>query len=321
MIVQFNPIINPVQTYTYSWSGSGITFLNNTTVSNPVGTFTQEVNYQLILNVDPIAQGCQGRDTFNILVLPNDIALFNGDTTVCKGASFPINVTGHPLFVYNWTPPTYLNSPFIEDPVASPDTVIKYTVTATYPGCIPMIKSFNVDVEPVPNVYAGIDRQMCNFDTVQLHAIVQPSSYPNYIYNWDPNADLNDPTSKDPIFSGSNTEFLNVIVSTPIGCSDTDFVVLKIRPDINISGELKICAGSVLSLTDTGSVNRMWYGPKGINSTSKNPTFTNVDTTYTGKYVLIGSDDLNCIDTKSFNVFATTSQFFLTKGLSLLVPG
>jgi gliding motility-associated-like protein len=87
------------------------------------------------------------------------------------------------------------------------------------------------------------------------------------------------------------------------GCSDTDFVVLKIRPDINISGELKICAGSVLSLTDTGSVNRMWYGPKGINSTSKNPTFTNVDTTYTGKYVLIGSDDLNCIDTKSFNVF------------------
>jgi gliding motility-associated-like protein len=298
MAIQFNPIIAPAQIYTYSWSGSGVTFLNNTTVSNPVGTFTQVGNYQLILNVDPVAQGCQGRDTFNVLVLPNDITLFNGDTTVCKGASFPINVTGHPLFAYNWTPSTYLNNPFIEDPVASPDTVIKYTVTATYPGCIPMVKSFNVDVQPVPSVYAGIDRQMCDFDTVQLHAIVQPSSYPNYIYNWAPNADLNDPTSKDPIFSGSNTEFLNVIVSTPIGCSDTDFVSVTVNSvefaNVNPT-EKTICPHDTVFFNGGGGVTYRWSPNYGLSdSTIINPYALVYTPT---EYKLYSTSAQGCVDT------------------------
>jgi hypothetical protein len=49
-------------------------------------------------------------------------------------------------------------------------------------------------------------------------------------------------------------------------------------------------------------VDRIWTGPNGIISKLKNPIFPNVDTLYTGKYLLIGSDELNCIDTKSLNV-------------------
>jgi hypothetical protein len=86
------------------------------------------------------------------------------------------------------------------------------------------------------------------------------------------------------------------------GCSDSDFVILKIRPDISISSDLEICSGSSLSLIDSGSVDRIWTGPNGIISKLKNPIFPNVDTLYTGKYLLIGSDELNCIDTKSLNV-------------------
>jgi large repetitive protein len=86
------------------------------------------------------------------------------------------------------------------------------------------------------------------------------------------------------------------------GCSDSDFVILKIRPDISISSDLEICSGSSLLLIDSGSVDRIWTGPNGIISKLKNPIFPNVDTLYTGKYLLIGSDELNCIDTKSLNV-------------------
>jgi gliding motility-associated-like protein len=217
---------------------------------------------------------------------------------VCKGASFPINVTGHPLFAYNWTPSTYLNNPFIEDPVASPDTVIKYTVTATYPGCIPMVKSFNVDVQPVPSVYAGVDRQMCDFDTVQLHAIVQPSSYPNYIYNWAPNADLNDPTSKDPIFSGSNTEFLNVIVSTPIGCSDTDFVSVTVNSvefaNVNPT-EKTICPHDTVFFNGGGGVTYRWSPNYGLSdSTIINPYALVYTPT---EYKLYSTSAQGCVDT------------------------
>jgi len=322
MAIQFNPIIAPAQIYTYSWSGSGVTFLNNTTVSNPVGAFTQVGNYQLILNVDPVAQGCQGRDTFNVLVLPNDITLFNGDTTVCKGASFPINVTGHPLFAYNWTPSTYLNNPFIEDPIASPDTVIKYTVTATYPGCIPMTKSFNVDVQPVPTVYAGVDRQMCNFDTVQLHATVQPSSYPNYIYNWAPNADLNDPTSKDPVFSGNNTEFLNVIVTTPIGCADTDFVSVTVNSvefaNVNPS-EKTICPHDTVFYNGGGGIAYHWSPNYGLSdSTIINPYALVYAPT---EYKLYSTSPQGCIDTDVVKINVGSSAVLNVGEDVTLYPG
>ena len=322
MAIQFNPIINPIQTYTYSWSGSGVTFLNNTTISSPVGTFIQEGNFQLILNVDPIAQGCQGRDTFNILVLPDDIILFNGDTTVCMGASFPINVSGHPLFTYNWSPPTYLNNPFIEDPIANPDTVIKYTITATYPGCIPMIKSFKVDVQPIPSVYAGIDRQMCNFDTVQLHAVVQPSSYPNYIYNWAPNADLNDPTSKDPIFSGNNTEFMNVIVTTPIGCSDTDFVSVTVNSvefaSVNPS-EKTICPRDTVFFTGGGGITYRWSPNYGLSdSTIINPYALVYAPT---EYKLYSTSPQGCIDTDIVRINVGSSAVLNAGDDVTLYPG
>jgi hypothetical protein len=126
--------------------------LNNTSIPNPIGTYNTVGNYSLILNVEPQAVGCAGADTMNILVLPNDIILHNGDTAICAGAPVNINVTGHPLFNYNWVPSLYLNNPNIEDPISVPDSNITYTVTASFPGCIDMSKSFSIDVQPNPIV-------------------------------------------------------------------------------------------------------------------------------------------------------------------------
>lgn len=322
MVIQFNPTISPNQVYTYNWSGTGITFLNNPTIANPIGTFTQEGNYQLILNVDPTALGCQGADTFNVLVLPNDITLLNGDTTVCKGAAFQINVVGHPLFTYNWTPPTYLNNPFIEDPIASPDTALTYVVTATFPGCIPMVKSFDIDVQPVPNIYAGIDRQMCDYDTVQLHANVIPSSYPNYIYNWSPNTDLNDGTLKDPYFEGHNTEFFRLIVSTPIGCADTDFVAVTVNSIefANISPQEKtICPRDTVFFTGGGGINYHWSPNYGLSdSTIVNPYAVVYSPT---EYVLYSTSPQGCVDTDLVRIDVGSSAVLNVGDDVTLYPG
>jgi gliding motility-associated-like protein len=231
MSIPFNPIILPNQTYTYQWGGSAAAFLQNSLTSpTQIGNFNTMGNYILTLEVEPTALGCAGFDTVNIQVIPNDITLHNGDTTVCYGASFPVNVTGHPLFNYNWTPPTYLSSPTIEDPLCSPLYNTIYTVTATYGGCIPMTKSFEVLVEPNPNVNAGLDRVMCDHDTIQLAPTVLPSWFTNYTYTWSPGADLDNPNIESPVFSGSISTILKLIVTTSVGCKDSDIVIITVHP-------------------------------------------------------------------------------------------
>jgi gliding motility-associated-like protein len=261
MVIQYNPVIVPNQAYTYTWSGSAAGFLNNTSIPNPIGTYNTVGNYSLILNVEPQAVGCAGADTVNILVLPNDIILHNGDTAICAGAPVNINVTGHPLFNYNWVPSLYLNNPNIEDPISVPDSNITYTVTASFPGCIDMSKSFSIDVQPNPIVYAGPDREMCDYDTIQMHGTVMPAWYNQYTYLWAPPTGLNSTSITDPIFSGSISVLFDFIVTTPAGCSDTDQVFINVKSSDFAAvspGVKSICPGDTVFYVAQGGQSYYW---------------------------------------------------------------
>jgi len=275
MAIQFNPVITPSQAYTYTWGGSAIGSLSGTNISNPIGTFNVVGNYNLTLHVEPQALGCEGDDTIKIRILPDTLILHNGDTTVCKGATVPINVTGHPLFTYNWTPPTYLNNPFIEDPISNPDTVITYTVQASFPGCVIPPKSFDIDVQPVPIIDAGPDRFICNWDTAQLKINVDPNWYTNYAYSWSPFIDLNDGSIVNPVFTGHTSSNLEIIVTTPIGCSDTDNIFITVYPTefATITPETKtICPNDSVQYSSIGGVNYVWTPNIYLNSaTIPNP--------------------------------------------------
>ncbi len=286
MVIQYNATITPNQQYTYTWGGNGTGFLSSTSIPNPVGTYSATGNYTLTLHVEPQAAGCEGDDTVTVQVLPNDITLHNGDTILCKGGQVQINVTGHPLFSYNWTPPIYLNDPTLEDPLSIPDSTVTYTVTATFPGCIPMVKSFNIEVQPIPVIWAGPDREMCDHDTVQLHATVDPAWYTQYIYNWAPNADLNSGSVANPVFSGHQTTNIDLIVSTPIGCSDTDNVVVTVHSTefaVVDPEDITICPRDTVFYTAAGGIAYHWTPPLFLSDTTAfNPySVPNVPVEYT----------------------------------------
>lgn len=320
--IQYNAVITPNQQYTYTWSGTGSGFLSNTNTPNPIGNYAQTGNFTLTLFVEPQAAGCEGADTINILVLPNDITLHNGDTVICAGGQVPINVTGHPLFTYNWTPPTYLNDPSLEDPLSIPDSTITYTVTATFPGCIPMVKSFEVEVQPVPVIYAGDDREMCEHDTVQLHATVIPSWYTQYSYSWLPATDLNSGVIKDPFFHGSQTTNLDLIVSTPLGCSDTDNLVITVHPTefaVISPDDTTICPRDTIFFTANGGISYYWTPPLYLSDTlSFNPyAVPNLPIEYT----VYSTSNHGCVDTDIVRV-VVASDAVLDAGEDVtLYPG
>ncbi|HMN33514.1 MAG TPA: choice-of-anchor L domain-containing protein [Chitinophagaceae bacterium] len=298
MVIQFNPSISPQQTYTYNWSGTGAAFLNATNIPNPIGTFNAEGDYDLYLNVSPQAFGCDGGDTIHIKVLPNDIYLHNGDTAICQGGTVQINVTGDPLFTYNWTPPTYLNNPTIPSPISTPDTSITYIITATFPGCNPMIKSFNIDVQPNPIIDAGIDREVCDWDTLQLNPIVTPNTYPNYSYSWAPATGLTSSNTKNTVFNGHQNNTYTVYVTTPVGCMDSDQVTITVHPtefaDIQPT-EKMICPLDSVQFTATGAESYHWSPGLYLNdSLINNPLskpLTDID------YTVYSTSIYGCTDT------------------------
>jgi gliding motility-associated-like protein len=304
--IQFNPAISPNQNYSYTWSGPGSGFLNATNIPNPLGTFTQLGNWTLYLQVEPTAVGCAGYDTMNVFILPNDITLHNGDTTVCRGATIPINVTGHPLFSYTWSPTAYLNNPSIEDPISIPDANVSYTVTATYPGCIPMSKSFDINVEPVPVIDAGPDRVMCQYDTVQLHATVD-QVFAGYTYTWTPGVDLSNASILDPVFDGMNNTNLQLIVSTPIGCADTDFVFITVHSVefANASPEEEtICPRDSVQLQANGGVAYHWEPALYLNDQDI-PNPVSKPKEYI-EYTLYSTSQFGCTDTDLVRIMVSS---------------
>jgi hypothetical protein len=133
MSYTFNPVVTPLQTYSYSWSPSA--FLSNANISNPVGTFTTVGTFTYVLTVDPAAVGCSGFDTIVVHVLPDDFQLLNNDTVSCEGFAVATSIIGDPRFSYVWTPINFVADPTQANTLISPMQTQTYTLTASYPGC------------------------------------------------------------------------------------------------------------------------------------------------------------------------------------------
>lgn len=293
---QFNVQVTPSnQTYSYTWDPP--TYLNNPTISNPISNPTADVTYVITVNSGAI--GCNGYDTVTLRVLPDDFLLANNDTAICAGASVQINAIGDPAFTYTWTPTTDVSDPNILTPVITPDTSRNYTVTATFPGCPPISHGLFIDVQPNPIVNAGADREMCQFDTVQLHGLTLPTWYPNYAYSWTPGGDLSDPSQADVVFSGLATETLTLTVTTPAGCSGNDDVTVTVKPgnfgSISPAGDTAICPNETVQFTAAGGTSYQWSpGYTLTDSMIADPIAA--PTTTIDYQVIIGSAD-GCTDT------------------------
>ncbi len=55
----------------------------------------------------------------------------NGDTSICRGGTAHLSVSGQLMFGYTWSPSTGLNSTFISSPAAHPQTTTTYHVSVT----------------------------------------------------------------------------------------------------------------------------------------------------------------------------------------------
>jgi len=116
--------------HTPSWSPA--TFLSDTGIADPVAEgVTEATTYVLTITEDSSIYRCYNTDTVVISVYPVTGIDVTEDTSIAKGTSVPLEVTGGPFFSYRWVPATGLDDSTIYNPVAMPQESVTYTVYGT----------------------------------------------------------------------------------------------------------------------------------------------------------------------------------------------
>ena len=296
--ITFNASVTPQSSaFTYKWTPN--TDLNFDTLLQPTMTPTAEGTIEYVLSVDSLA--CTKTDTMSVTVLPNDI--FIQDTTICKGQVVRVNALGDANFTYSWSPSIGLSDPTIVDPIITTDTSRTYIVTASYPGCPTIVKTYNVKVEPMPVVSLPADTSKCEFEDLFISSMVTPAWYQNYTYQWIPNYGLNNDNTPNVIFTGAVDTTLALYVTTPVGCSDSENIRIVVHPGNFASitpASTAICPNDSVNINITGGQYFTWDPPSYISDT----TIGNVVSTPVGdiSYTIYVMDQFGCSDTLTTSI-------------------
>ncbi|MEJ7740606.1 MAG: gliding motility-associated C-terminal domain-containing protein [Chitinophagaceae bacterium] len=208
---------------------------------------------------------CPARDSF--LVEFKDLPTIQArtDTSVCRGDSVRLFLTGQPAYRYRWTPSTGISNINIASPVAAPASTTSYIVTATDAlGCT-TTDTATIFVNALPVVTKSSDMTKCSNDSVQLTA------GGGIQYEWSPSYGLAVTNIANPFTTTDKTIKYYVTVTGNNGCNAIDSVLVQIKAksDFAISpANSSLCKGDSTRLTASGGDTYRWIGGSTGNSRS-----------------------------------------------------
>ncbi len=245
-----------------------------------------------IYNIELIAENSSGcKDTVNTTVEAFAIPVIDAglDTLVCRGRNITLRAAG--AATYTWSPTIGLSCSNCATPVASPDSLIKYTVTGTTAeGC----RSFDtiiVDVKQPFNMLNASGDTLCRGSGgVRLFASGA------HTYAWSPVTGLNNATSATPFATPASTTNYRVIGTDDRNCfTDTGYILVQVYPipTIDAGPDKTINTGQSITLTPVVSADVTkvtWLPLQSIVSTNGNNIIVRPreTTTYTAEAVNAG---------------------------------
>lgn len=183
----------------------------------------------------------------------------NNDTTLCAGGKAQLNTAG--ATSYSWAPATGLSNSNIPNPIASPLSTTKYFVTGTDINGCSSKDSVLITVNPKPVITKSNDTLICKNSSVQLIA------GGGIVYNWSPIISLNDPGIANPVASPPLSTKYYVTVTDANNCTNTDSVMVRIRPDpvFTISPPGNLCENNSIQLSASGGDVYAWQPVSSLN--------------------------------------------------------
>jgi hypothetical protein len=237
-----------------------------------------------------ITQTCSGT--------PNAGNAYTSNTSVCPNNAFSLVDTGFSYGIgltyqwqtYNTSNQTWSNISGATSPIQnfssgiSNTTDFRMAITCSNSGLTNYSNSITEIVNPLPNVNAGSDQNVCIGNSTTLSAIGAVN------YSW--SGGITNNQSFTPTSTGSY-----VVTGTDInGCSKKDTVVVTVNalPVVNAGTNQTVCAGTSVTLSGTGAVNYSWSS-----GVTNNQSFI---PSSSSSYVVTGTDNHGCVNKDSVSV-------------------
>lgn len=266
---------------TYLWNVN--VTLSQLNIPNPVATPTAPTSY-IVTGTD--GNGCQDKDTLmaTLFTLPSVNA--GPDGQVCLGTAWPMNATGASSFA--WTSHPTLSSLTIPNPNATPTAQTEYFVTGTDGNGCSNIDSVTISTINLPNINAGIDKIICEGESVQIFVTGGLS----YVWNADPT--LSSTTISNPFASPLVTTTYTVTGTDINTCSNTDQVIVNVNtlPNVSAGQDTSVCVNGTIQLLATGAINYTWNPNASLSATNIANPFASP--TGPSTYFVTGEDANGC---------------------------
>lgn len=237
--------------------------------------------------------------TFNPIT---DLVICETDTATI---SSPVSTNS-----YLWSPNVSINDNTIESPNFNPSITTTYYFTGTNSfGCF-IQDTFQITVNDLPTVNAGIDQTVCTGDSVTLNASGNALNFA-----WD------NSIVDGQIFEVTNTQDYILTGTSLDGCISTDTVLINAltSPSTNAGNDINLCINDSVQLQASGADNYSW-SPNTFLSASNISNPWAVPTVNT-IYILTGSlangctkNDTISIDINPLPVLTTSNDVVICEG-------
>ncbi len=243
---------------TYQWSPPY--GLSSDTLQTPLASPDVTTSYTLTVTNQ---WGCQDTAVVLIDVFDTLEAVAGPDTVICPGGLVQLNGSG--AVYYNWTPAAGLSDPNIANPIAAPGASTLYMMTTFISSCIDS-DSVYIQVNPLPEIAAGIDQAICIGDSVMITACCGTS------YSWNPPETLSDPASENPIAFPLATTVYHLTATDSTGCplviEDSLIVTVFDPPSLITTPDTIIYLGTSAQLYSIGAEYYQWLPADWLNDVS-----------------------------------------------------
>lgn len=280
-----------------TWNPNGTT-LSSTQVLHPELSAPAGI-YSPVLTITS-NEGCSKSDTVQIEIypLPNLTVTGNGLSSLCRGDSTVLTVTGADNYV--WNSAAYISPINLPTVQVYTDSIDWFYVTATDTnGCV---SSDSIQVEVfrayLQNGQNGIDSMLCLGDSLSLSFVPQSSAN---VY-WEPSDYLSDNTGITVISSPPQDITYTAFATNVDGCVDSASVSLSVKPlpilDGTITYTSKLFCEYVEVTLSTENItdSTHWLLNNLLAGTGNNIT-AQLNPKNPGQVSLTGSTQYGCMDT------------------------
>jgi len=284
----------------FSWDFGAGAAPSNSTAMNPSlinysGAGTKTITLTATNNY-----GCSGSTTQTIQIDALPVAMAGSDTTICANTSVQIGSSSQAGYTYSWFPASLVNNATVADPVAAPvasQTSYILTMTDNTTGCSGN-DTIEITMLPPLIALAGIDREICYGDTVQIGAALIDGQQ----YAWSPANALSSLSVPSPTANPANT-ITYTLTTTGSGCGPvTDEVTIVVHPlpDASAGPDDSITTGGSTQLIATGGLQYEWSPISGLDNSGVYNPIASPDSTTT--YVVTVTDIYGCVNTDTVSI-------------------